>query len=259
MPKCCDYSGVSFIATCGYYSFPDGSCDYSRPFNYAFRVISPGCSYWLTYYRCDRPIETGHCYFCSDITCPAFAPDHDSYPNHTYGCYPSFPSCCGCDWCCNGDCPTTGQGAKVYPWEVLPEPHTTVCVGTNHDQCPATPQKPNCRYQEFAVGKRPAAHVSPPPGESKGGRHELHSTSPVRAIDYPTGTEECRTYYGHVGKDTAAPASGRHIGWLCGQFNKNETQTKRANRCYPSKRPDGRHSFNCAYRVPCPEKPAVCL
>lgn len=162
-------------------------------------------------------------------------------------------ACCGCNWCCDERPGVECTGLKVYPWENLPIPKTTPCVGNT---CPETPPKPICRREEFVIGKRPAAHEPPLTGGSRGGRHELHSLAPVRAIDYAPGIEECRTYYGHVGKGLGAP---KHLGWLCGQWHRTNTSTKRANQCHLSKRADGRHSFQCAYRVPCPEKPTVCL
>lgn len=187
---------------------------------------------------------------------------HPSEPWNTTLCTqtgcPSL-SCCGCDWCCDQVTDAACKATRTYAWENLPEPHTSECIGTNKDQCPVTPQKPVCRYVEFAIGKRPAAHEPPESGWHTGqrGRHELVSVAPVRAIDRAPENEECRTFYANTGKGDRQ--GGRHIGWLCGQHNWRVSSTKTANRCYPSKRPDGRHSFNCHYRVPCPEKPTVCL
>ena len=181
---------------------------------------------------------------------------------------PHEPSCCGCDWCCDQVSDAACKATRTYPWENLPEPHTTECVGTNKDQCPVTPQKPVCRYEEFAVGKRPVGHKPPVSGWHTGqeDRHELHSVNPIRAIDYADGTNECRTYYASVGKGALQAPASRFVGYMCGQYLRTKTgdagrglATKLANRCFPSKRPDGRHSFNCHYRVPCPEKPTVCL
>lgn len=169
---------------------------------------------------------------------------------------PTPPSCCGCDWCCDEMIVSDCLALRSYPWETEPHPKL--------NNCGSTPicgfNQPVCRYEEFAVGKRPAAHEPPESGgTSHRFRHELHGVGPTRAIDRAPGVEECRTYYGHVGRGAPFAPATRSIGWLCGQHNRRLTSTKTANRCYPSKRPDGRHSFNCAYRVPCPEKPTVCL
>jgi hypothetical protein len=169
------------------------------------------------------------------------------------------PSCCGCDWCCNFIGEDSCEATRSYPWETLPRPQATLCVGA---VCAGGVSSPVCRGGEFPIGKRPAAHEPPERGGTAHvGRHELHSAGLTRAIDRAPGVEECRTHYGHIGRggsSGSAPAT-KHSGWLCGQYNRRVSSTKRANSCYLSKRPDGRHSFNCAYRVPCPEKPAVCL
>lgn len=173
---------------------------------------------------------------------------------------PQNPSCCGCDWCCDEVSSAECTGKRVYPWENLPIPKTTACIGTT---CPTTPPPPVCRREEFVMGKRPAPHkVADDCGGmavDRGGRHELHSVGPTRAKDCAPDVDECRTHYAHVGRGAPSAPTTRTVGWLCGQHNRRVAGTKTANRCYPSKRPDGRHSFNCAYRVPCPEKPAVCL
>lgn len=168
-----------------------------------------------------------------------------------------FPSCCGCDWCCDEVTAVECRAKKAYSWENLSIGKEQACIGNS---CPSTPPLPVCRREEFVLGKRPAAHELPERrGTAHVGRHELHSLGPVRGIDQAPGVEECRTYYGHVGRGAPLAPTQRTVGWLCGQYNRNQSSTKRANRCYPSKRPDGRHSFHCAYRVPCPEKPEVCL
>lgn len=166
---------------------------------------------------------------------------------------PPPPTCCGCDWCCNdvaGGC----TSLKKYEWENLPAPSSQRCV---NGSCATPVPKPVCRRAEFLPGKRPLAHVTQTPsGQSKDGRYELHSEHPIRAIDELPQIEECRTYYGHVGE---GPLGRYNMGWLCGQWHRSNPTTKRANQCYINKRADGRHSFECAYRVPCPEKPTVCL
>jgi len=173
-----------------------------------------------------------------------------------------LPSCCGCDWCCDrvssGDCTTK----RIYSWENLPAPKTTPCSGNS---CSDGPHRPDCRRAEFALGKRPAAHEPPERGGTDHiGKHEMHSANRIRAMDRAPGTEECRTYYGHVANGAPLSPTTRKVGWLCGHANRRDTATgalngKTAHRCYPNKRPDGRHSFECAYRPSCPEKPSVCL
>jgi hypothetical protein len=164
------------------------------------------------------------------------------------------PSCCGCDWCCNEIDSADCLAQKSYSWENLPIPKSEAC---SFGSCPELPPSPVCRREEFALGRRPVEHEPPESGVGVGriNRHELHSQGRIRAIDRAPPTEECRTYYAHMGPGDAVVPLRRNIGWLCGQRNWRDSTSKRANRCYPSKRPDGRHSFNCAYRIPCPEKP----
>jgi hypothetical protein len=205
----------------------------------------PGCTVMTGVHCCEhlggtwRPTAPWNSTICTQLGCPA-------------------KTCCGCDWCCDEVASPDCLSKKVYSWENQPIPKTEACIGNT---CPSTPPNPVCRREEFAVGKRPLAHQGADScitsAVNRSGRHELHSLGPVRAVDCAPDSTECRTFYAHAGKGDAQ--GGRNIGWLCGQYNRRVASTKRANRCYPSKRPDGRHSFNCAYRVPCPEKPAVCL
>jgi hypothetical protein len=219
-----------------------GKCCVPRTYMEHYHPGWGGCTVWATERCCSNlggvwPGVNYETFICSEC--------------------PSEPSCCGCDWCCDEVSAVVCSSEKTYPWENLPIPSTRACIGNS---CPQTPPAPVCRREEFALGRRPTAHEPPERGGTGHvGRHELHSVGPVRAIDRAPGTEECRTYYGHVGRDAPVSPVARTVGWLCGQYNRRAATTKRANRCYLSKRPDGRHSFQCAYRVPCPEKPAVCL
>jgi hypothetical protein len=189
---------------------------------------------------------------------------HGTLPSAIGSCLNNCPAaaCCGCDWCCDEMDAPTCIGHRNYPWENLPIHRDRSCVG---NICPTSPPLPVCRREEFVYGKRPNAHKNADTcggaAVDRGGRHELHSVGVTRAKDCAPGVDQCRTHYAHLGRGGgggAAPST-KHTGWLCGQFNRRVATTKRANSCYLSKRPDGRHSFHCAYRVPCPEKPAVCL
>ena len=227
---------------------PDVSC-------FAFAFISDAEGFCASLPQRGYPDGT----HCTDwVTCPVAQQQQFTVLPYEFCffCGPA-PSCCGCDWCCDvipeGGC----VSLRNYPWENLPISNVGPCVGNS---CPTVAPAPVCRREEFALGKRPAAHEPPERGGTGHvGRHELHGLGPTRAIDRAPGVEECRTYYGHVGRGAPALPTSRTVGWLCGQYNRNQSSTKMANRCYPSKRPDGRHSFNCAYRVPCPEKPVPCL
>ena len=214
-----------------------------------------------TVYACCRNSD-GVCFETTHANCPSAT--HKFWPQRHCTDVPSpcaLGSCCGCDWCCDQILPGTCESQRTYPWEVLPEAHIPGCIGTNLDQCPVTPQKTNCRQVEFIPGKRPAAHEPPErgPGDAptRIGRHELASDTPARAIDRAPGVEECRTFYAQPGKTNNV--STQKNAWLCGQNNRRLANTKRRNVGYYQRRPDGRFSFKFAYRVPCPEKPAVCL
>jgi hypothetical protein len=156
--------------------------------------------------------------------------------------------CCGCDWCCNQCGPGTCEDSRVYPWEILPRSGDVDKTCLTQSNCGIIDRRPNCRREEFLVEPNNAV-----------GRHELHSAGLIRANDFAPGTPECRTYSARPTAAFAVTPGGQHAGMLCGQYNRRAASTKRYNMCYASKRPDGRHSFQCAYRVPCPEKPAVCL
>ena len=235
MPRCCVIFGNLWCGICG--PPPVGGCN---------------------------PCSGGEESCCSNLPPENYCGFVESCDNLSLGeycdmvCQPSS-ACCGCDWCCNHVSDADCASIRVYPWENLPTSHEEGCNG---DLCPVTPPQPVCRREEFVPGKRPSVHEPPERGlvdNNRIGRHELHSLAPIRAIDRAPEVNECRTFYGQVSKH---PSTGpRHFGWLCGQRNRRQTgnSAKRSNRCIPSKRPDGRHSFQCAYRVPCPEKPTVCL
>lgn len=201
--------------------------------------------------------------YCAEVPVPC--PTCFQCGESGYSCSPRpGKACCGCDWCCDEVTGVACLSQKTYAWENLPVAHTTACIGAYMDTCPQRPPKPVCRYEEFAVGKRPSAHEPPESNWHDGqrGAFELASVAPVRAIDRAPGVEECRTFYAAVGKIV----SGLFGGWLCGQYLRTKTGdagrglgTKVANQCAVAKRPDGLFTFNCSYRVPCPEKPAVCL
>lgn len=184
---------------------------------------------------------------------------------------PPTTSCCGCDWCCDGLNGQECTAFREFSFENLPTPNSSPCLGTS---CPTAPPRPVCRRAEFAVGKRPTQHDATcytPDPPNRRGRHELFSLDRIRARDLGSGGrcsspggecntgQQCRTYYGHVGRGADFTPTTRTVGWLCGQENRCNDGSKRANRCRIQKRPDGRHSFECAYRSPCPERPVPCL
>lgn len=257
-----------------------------------------GCSYtegrWLGYGpfppECGLPCNaTGAC--CNKRTC-ACTPqlhtncqddDHTFKPCESCADVPSpcgtALGCCGCDWCCNTcsgsqDC----KNLRLYPWENAPHASSVRCTSVGYlGQCGTTTPRPICRRAEFAVGRRPSAHEPPcttPDPLNRKNRHELHSLNPIRARDLqPSSTDnrrcnnlaapacdrdpECRIYYGHIGH--GVPGRRSSAGWLCGEEHRCASdRRKRANWCVVAKRPDGRHSFECAYRSPCPERPALC-
>lgn len=243
-------------------------------------------SKWLQLEENDIPagcvdICTGAC--CDPATCACTqGPAEDCPAGFTFHpckscsqnpCQPG--GCCGCDWCCDRCGDQSCHSIRQFSWENAPRFTNTACFNTLN--CPVSPPRPICRRAEFAIGRRPQAHEPPcttPDPTNRLGRHEMHSLTAIRARDLRTsaaGTDrrcntstaacdrdpECRIYYGHVGQ----AGSSRTIGWLCGHENRCKLTgvgQKLANQCYPNKREDGRHSFECAYRSPCPEKPAVC-
>lgn len=247
----------------------------------------PGCEAEGRYgYCCIQDVNTG-CVISVDIMsrrlCLAQLPDFPSCPfiqssarfTKTWTsqdppppsfclnpCGPDAPSCCGCDWCC--DNPIACEQLREFGFENLPVRRDEPCNGT---QCARPAPRPLCRRAEFAIGKRPFLHepscASPDPVNRRG-RHELHSLHAIRAVDLRPGSDqcdrgnECRIYYGHIGRGAPSAPTRRTIGWLCGQENWRDASTKKAHRCYPTKRADGRHSFECAYRIPCPERPSGC-
>lgn len=282
----CDGSGDRYNPSCGVF----GVCCVSGT---TYMTSQDGCAYYGGRWvgvgpfppECGDPCnQSGAC--CNDATCSCVnsVVSQCSPTGHTfYACEDCASSpcgtvraCCGCDWCCDYCSTPPCEALKTYPWQNLPVSRAGQCPSPT--VCPTSAGRPVCRRAEFAVGRRPQAHEPPcatPDPTNRIGRHELHSLNPIRARDLrpPADTRncqsssvpacdkdpECRIYYGHVGRGAPLTPTQRTVGWLCGQENRCQSSTKRANRCYPNKRADGRHSFECAYRSPCPEKPAVCL
>lgn len=268
-------------------------CDFQRELNYTAQVRHRSCveafgcyQEPVTHSECGSPCcGTSHLTPCLTDDdpqtcigipeCPDTEEEFDALADLIRCANTGSTSCCGCDWCCDGFAPCPQN--RVYAFENLPISHSRGCLPDG--DCGQSVPRPVCRRAEFAVGRRPTAHEPPcstPDPANRIGRHELHSLNRIRARDLrssSSGTDsrcststlacdrepECRTYYGHVGRGHGIGSNNKHVGWLCGQENRCQASTKRANRCYPNKRADGRHSFECAYRSPCPEKPSVCL
>lgn len=164
-----------------------------------------------------------------------------------------FGRCCGCDWCCNNFDVASCEHLREFSSDVLP------------DRYNAPPfRRPDCRVSEFPMGKAPPEHT-PEQMSPANGRHEPYSVLPIRAIDRPFGigaiTVQCRTSYAIIMRyDSSDFTPKRKAGFLCNDYNRRRPagQTKVRQRCVMVKRADGRHSFDCSFRPPCPERPSVC-
>ena len=189
------------------------------------------------------------------------------YPEVGLACGDAYGACCGCDWCCNMsnyDC----RGLRKFAWETSPQEHGPSCSTPSTTTCGSLPsRRPACRKEFFPITKRPSEHAPPqtPSFPYSPGRHEPYSLKTIRPVDKdPLDAVECVTAYASVAKDDSVSGSRRSVAWLCNVWNRrNQTATigKGRQRCRAviGLTSGRRHSFECSFRPPCPERPETCL